>query len=660
MTAFYLDVSAVGNEYQAYAATPTWGALSTDVPLPMDGNGKAGPGHAAAVAIAEIQITVQPADTNTLVIAGATLTAKTAVAAKNQFAIGGSIATTVSNLVSLINTYGTGSNQCDAAVNSGSSAALLALPYFVFARVKPGATDTLQIATRFAGADMNQASNSNVAISSAGWATPPTLTQFAGGADGPFSYLVTGSTVFGKTARTYGLLTATKSGTPTDPGAAADCIFVRTRRSSVDLGVTITDSATRYDWVLGPTSTNRQFIFDDGTTWSGDAGEFVLTLNATSGVSSGNNTLQPPAATLSLLSPTATKRFRLYVNVTTGSYAYEFRYTSSSSIVLMEGVTLEESSGNIAGAGLAMNGNDFGPKVTVSNSKWIAKGARTLMKFGANPGAKTQYVNCEFEYFGLTGNVTGIVNGAGVGHDQTFEAVACKFYDRNGVYSITNPVTGVTGNQSAQKIIFDGCSGIDAVASGWTAQISDFNRLLLWENFGPNRDWRLEVGSWLTEWRYGQSHPTLTSTLQNGTPWSAKTIVRNSMIWGVPQRPFKINGYYRDATAAKTITLEFLAAQTFPKSQLGILVAYIDSNDVVRYEHTLETRAKGLAGTGSNCATSAASWTLNGQTGFTAYKCALTTAYSIKTGTEFVVFVLVNGTVASDQTLYFNGEVALT
>lgn len=44
MAEFYLDVSAVGNEYQAYADTPTtWG-------VPQDGNGKAATGGTVAIA----------------------------------------------------------------------------------------------------------------------------------------------------------------------------------------------------------------------------------------------------------------------------------------------------------------------------------------------------------------------------------------------------------------------------------------------------------------------------------------------------------------------------------------------------------------------------------------------------------------------------------
>lgn len=664
MANFYLDVSALGNEYQAYAATPTWGGLSTDKPLPMDGNGKAGPGHAAAVAIAEIQITVQPADTNTLVIAGATVTAKTTVAAKNQFALGGTIAITVSNLVALINTFGTASNQCDAAVNAGTCQALLPLPYWQFARVKPGATDTLQIATRIAGSTLNYASpNLNVAITSAGWATPPTITQFAGGADGPFAYLVSNSAVFGKASKGYGLMTVLLAAAPTDPGLTTDAIIVRTRRSGADLSVTLVDTTTRYDWITAPASTSRQYLFDDGTTWAGDAGVLTLSLTNPTGFSGGVSTINPSAA-INAYASASGQRFRVYVAhpaVSTAIYCYVIKGVSASQLIF-DGVVVEEDSAlNSTSSGLAVDGtSNTNQKFQVSNSRWIARAGRVLAPFGSNPGSRYQYCNTTFEYFGLTANVSGIVNIGATGTDQCAEFIGCTFFDRNGVYSVVSPITGGASGGTSHKVSFDGCSGVSGVASGWTAAVQDNNRILLWENFGPYRDWRVEVGAWLAEWRAGQNHPTLTSTLQNGLAWSVRVLLRNIMAWGTPQRPFKVNGFYRASTAVKTITLELLAQQVFPKAQLGILVAYIDSGDVVRYEHTLESRGKFVAGLGSNVSTSMASWTLNGQTGFTAYRLQLTTAYAIKANTDFLVFVLVNGTIGSDQTLYFNGEVALT
>lgn len=656
MANFYLDVSAVGDEYQAYSASMTWGALSSDKPLPMDGNGLAGPGHTAAVAIAEIQIGTLPSDTNALVIAGATITAKTAVSAKNQFAIGASIAACVTNIVALINTFGTGLNQCDAATGSGASAALLPLPYFVFARVKPGATDTVQIATRFAGTTLSHAVNSAMAISHT-FGTAPTITQFSGGADGPFAYLVTNGTPFGKTAKNYGLMTPTKAGTKTDPGLVTDAIYVRTKRGGSNLSVTMTEAAGYYTWTLAPALTNRQFVFDDGTIWTGDDGELLLTTSSAAGITGGPATLNGVVATISFSSISG-RKFRIYFASLTGPYGFSIRPVQNG-VILFEGVTLEEAPGSINGV-FVENTNVMAITIRFNDCKWITKSGRILAHFQNNASSKFQYVDCEFEYFGLTANVSGIVSANGVGGDQSAEFIGCKFYDRNGVYSVVNPITGATGHQTPQKIIFDGCSGIDAIASGWTKQINDYNRQLVWENYGPYRDWRIETGSWLAEWRYGQNQPTLTSELPNGTKWSAKVLLRSSMVWGLPQRPLKITGLYRAASAVKTVTVDFLAQQAFTKSQVGFVIAYTDENNVIQYESTLKSYGEFVAGTVANCASGSGAWVLNGQTGFTAYKCALTTAHQIKINTEFVVYVLACGTIESDQTLYFNGEVALT
>ena len=278
MADFYCDTSAVGNEYQAYAATPTWGALSTDKPLPMDGSGLAGPGHSAAVAIAELQITVLPADGNTLAIAGSTITAKTTAAAKNQWTITGAISTCITNLRDLINTFGTGAAQCDAATSTSACKLALALPYWCYARVKPGTTDTLQIATRIAGNDLNHAVNSAVAISSSGWGTPPTITQFAGGANGPFAYLMNTATVFGKSdgqastvGPAYGIFFAAAPG-PSEPGVS-DAVSVRTKRSSGNLALSWTVAASG---AISMTWKARNYVFDDGTKWVATVAEFTL------------------------------------------------------------------------------------------------------------------------------------------------------------------------------------------------------------------------------------------------------------------------------------------------------------------------------------------------------------------------------------------------
>lgn len=630
MAEFYLDVSAVGNQYQAYADTPaTWG-------VPQDGNGLAATGGAVAVATIDCN-GASASGTGTVGVLGVTVSS-------TLNASGADLATAI---VTAINASAT-------AVGATFSAALQPLNRLVFARVNPALSTEVQIMLRVAGTDWNGMTPTRANITGGG------VTAFAGGANGPFAYLCSTATLFGRAARGYGLLTALRVAAVTDPGAAADVIHVRTRRSGADLQVLMTETATRYDWTWAPTGSNRQFLFDDGTVWAGDAGQFTLNLFSSVAISGGNNSFRFPSSILVSMASRSGERGRIFMDVRAGSFGYVARFVNVGEGLHLDGVVIEESA--LAVAGMQLNAfESSNAKWYMRGGRWIAKGARQLAGAGTNPGCRVAYEDVEFEYFGLTANVSGIVNlGGGGAADQQFRFSGCSFRDRNGVYAITSPVAGGSAFPNAAVIVeFDGCTGIDAVASGWAGTVQDYGRQLLWENFGPSRDWRVESGVWLAEWRAGQNFPTLNSQLPGGQPWSAKVMLRNASVWGVPQKVLKLPGYYRDTTAARTVTLEFLAQQVFSRSQLGLLLAYIDNNDVVRYQSTLLSQGQHLA-TPVNCDTSAAAWTLNGQVGLTAYKLATTTQFPIKQGTEFVVWVLFTGPLTADQTIYFDAEVGLT
>lgn len=629
MAEFFLDISAIGNEYQAYADTPaTWA-------VPQDGNGKAGPGHAAAVAIATIDCNGATASgTGTVGVLGVTVSS-------TLNASGAALATAI---VTAINASAT-------ATGVGVSAALLPLNRLVFARVNPVLNTEVQIMLRIAGTDWNGLTPTRANI------TGGSVTAFAGGANGPFAYLATNSTVFGKAAKGYGMFSPLRVAAITET-TVDDVIHIRTRRSGADLTVSFVESTTRYDWTQTPAGISRVYMADDGTVWAGDAGVFTLSLNAPSGVSGGLHNLRISPGTVFSISSRSGRRFRWLFDCG-GPLGWQFNPLGGETR-MFHGVVIEEAAG-LTGTGvgyfLANNGN---VRFQMSDCKWIAKGPRSLAQTGSNPSVRFEYINCEFEYFGLTAAVTNMVNlNTGSNGDWRCCFIGCKFYDRNGVYGVVSPVLGGSFPSSSHQVIFDGCSGVTDVASGWGGVVNDGLRSLVWENFGPSRDWRIEGGQWLCEWRAGQNFPTLTSQLPGGAPWSVKALIRNTMIWGVPQRLLKLPGYTRAGTGIKTITLEYLAQLAFTRSQLGILVAYIDNNDVVRYETTLQTHAQQLLGGAAN-PTSSAVWTLNGTTGYTAYKIELTTAFPVKIGTEYVVYLVSAGTLVGDQALYVNGEVTLT
>lgn len=630
MAEFYLDVSAVGNEYQVYADTPTtWG-------VPQDGNGKAGPGHSAAVAVATLDCNGATASgTGTVGVLGVTVSS-------TLNASGAALATAI---VTAINASAT-------ATTATYSAALLPLNRLVFARVNPGVSTEVQIMLRIAGTDWNGMAPTRANITGGG------VTAFAGGADGPFAYLGRQDiTLFGKAILGYGLMTALKVASVAEPGFD-DIIHTRTQRSGVNLTVAWqTSGNTAQTYYMAPASGSRHFRADDGTLWTGDAGVFTVDVSRVSGYTTGSNSIRING--VSVMIDGNGYRWRWLTNaVHTGTSVGDFRIETGGAQRLFHQVLFEEGPDHV-GAGFLFTHNVNGnSQNTCIECKFVAKASRLLAQVQGN-SVRYTFVKCTFEYFGLTGAVNNFVSIAGTSNDVLIEFTGCKFFDRNGVYTVNAPVvTGMNG-QTAVRIVFDGCTGITDVASGAPGVLADSNRQLLWENFGPSRDWRLESGVWLAEWRYGQNFPTLTSQLPGGQLWSTKLLLRNMGTWGVVQKVMKLPGMYRDTSSVKTFTLEFLAQQAFSRSQLGLVLAYIDTDDVVRYEDTLLSRGVHMSAPVS-CSTSSKIWALNGQTGYSPYKLEVTTEYPIKQGTEYLAWVTFTGPLVSDQTVYLNGELDLT
>jgi hypothetical protein len=246
MANFYLDVSAIGNEYQSYADIPaTWG-------VPQDGNGLAGPGHSASVAIATISCNEASASgTGTLSVLGVTVSS-------SLNGTGSILATNIADAI----------NASTTAVSASYCSATLGLKYLVYARVNPVLNTEVQIMLRIAGEDWNGITPAHTDI------TGLSVVAFTGGANGPFAYWWNTSTVFGKTlasnatTTSYGLLTQFSPGVlnPT----ADDVVFVRTSRGGVNLNAGYITTTN----IWQQTAKSRTYVFDDGEVWAGDDGQY--------------------------------------------------------------------------------------------------------------------------------------------------------------------------------------------------------------------------------------------------------------------------------------------------------------------------------------------------------------------------------------------------
>ena len=627
MANFYLDISAIGNEYQAYTDTPTtWG-------IPQDGNGKAGPGSSPAVAIATIDCTSAQGDgSQTLSILGVTVSDASA----------GSGATLAASLVTSINGTAT-------ATIATYCQALLPLNKLIFARQNPGAMAQVQVMLRIAGADWNA-----IAPTHAGFTTGPTITAFTGGINGPFAYLINPVAVFGKSALSYGLFSLTKSPSSTDI-SGTDTIYIRTARSSVDLSVSYTLNNT-YTINYQPATTLRNYVFDDGTIWSGENGQLRLSLGHTGG---GSGVALSHSGTCSTyISSLGTgKNFHVLLNGTTLVSTANITNGAINSVFSFQGVEFEESETTHAFGGFVVRSVASGQTIAFVDVAIKARGSRTLASFeSGSGGSRISYDRSVFEYSGLTSNVSGIFGASSYG-TTSLEVTSCKFYDANGVYSITNPVVA-GGASTSCRYTFTNNDGLKNVASGWAANANGTSQFTV-EHFNTGRDFRQEEKSWLTEWIDNGTFPTLSAILPNGRLWSIKVLLRTTLSWAYPGRPIKINAFYRAATAYATLGISILSQAALSKSMYGILVSYIDENDVPRFETTL--LSKGVYDYGSAGVHGAGgTWAMNGVSGYSSYLISTTTAYRVKQNTDLIVQLIVRGVFATDTTIYINPDVAIS
>jgi len=505
---------------------------------------------------------------------------------------------------------------------------------------------------RIAGTDWN-----SIPTTHAGFTTGPTLTDFAGGADGPFGYFLnTGAAVFGKTGGTdaipaYGIATLASSGVA-EPGIS-DPIFVRTRRSGVDLTLTHSSSA-QITYTLTPPGSPRTFVFDDGTTWTGDDGVFYISTTGTAGA--GDSVLQWRTNSRLLARKKDGFRWRHY-GINSADLTVS---TLGGASVWFENVFLEEdpSAGNTkqfsVGPSL-LSGGSGAPSIVFNTCRWFQKAPRTVARHNAGGGGgHIRFLDCVFQYLGGGSGIAALPTAIA---EHVYEFSRCKFEDINGLANpvITAPVSG-TAASSATRIIFDQCEGVAPFTTSVTWTVASMNTSIIWREPGEGNAFRVESAGFVAEWRPGASIPTLNSMLLSGEPWAYKVLLRELSSTFIVRNPLQLCAKYRGASQVTNVDVELLvpSAATFDKSMLGIEVEYTDADDVVRHESSLSGMLATVLSAAAAIDSSSAAWTLNGLTGYAAKRLRLTTAYALKTGTAVAVNVRSVGVLpgAADKTIY--------
>ena len=645
----YVDVTALGVEYQAYADTPTsWG-------VPQDGNGKAASASSAAVPLAEVTFAAVPTS-GTISVYGVSITLTGVLSAASTDAAATALASSI--------------NATTTATAAGVSALLLPINRVVYARVKPGGganNSIVQIMCRFAASDLNYASGANTnarVVNTFNNSAMTSPVDFAGGVDGPWAYLLNTTTVFGKSdgqtgtgGPGYGLFFAA-SPTPFDPGVS-DVVHVRTKRSGSSPTITWNSTGT-----ASATWKQRNYVFDDGTVWSGDNGKLTVVFKNSNGSSVGSQFTLGASAQLSFASRgNGNGEFQLGVTASGNGSFYLVSASGNLSKFAFKRCRLVETSDNIRSIFLATDGGSSWASWSVDLSDSFAQ-LRTAVTSKSIVSANAGSTGMRLVLNGFTlevasagANIGKFISLTGATQSGTVEWIGGEVRDSLGVYRCPMPFDIHPG--SSLDTIIDGVVGVTNPSVGMTASATVNARFRWVSPEGPNKGFRSETPRAVIDWQGDGTFPYCGSAADlRGVSWAHR------FTWGSipsawsPVMVARIPRFYRSASASKTIKL-FLylpTATTVYLDELEMTISYLDSTDVWRTESVGGARGLQFAASRTALSASSASWTANSASGYSAKEIAITTAYSIKQNSEFVLRLALCASRGSSLTGYYSPE----
>lgn len=630
MAEFYLDVSAVGNEYQVYADTPTtWG-------VPQDGNGKALTG--GAVAIATIDCNGATASgTGTVGVLGVTVSS-------TLNASGSALATAIVNAI----------NASTTATVATYSAALLPLNRLVFARVNPTVDTEVQIMLRIAGTDWNGMTPTRVNIVGGG------VTTFSGGTDGPFAYFCNNVTIFGRAQATYGLVVQ-KPGSVTEPGT--DPVIVRTRRAGVDLGVLMQHTASLT--VAHQTGlTERHFVFDNGTYWPGDDGQFLFETTQTSGgalsIQFGpGNTVSSAIQTFNAMKVGG---FRIRHSLLSGTGAYGATVAWGQGRSRWKGVFAE--AGNANTQLLVQTINTLSSNnLEAIECKFSFLRNQQISNLGGSTPFYQRMQNCTFEWSGIGSNIAALFNHSGFAANASSSTskihhTNCSYIVDAGAYSVVGIYSTPLPSNSRSVTTIDGCSGIQNPSIGLAAAgVVTGGPELYWTD--PAKfSFRSENSSVTTDWVQGSPYPTLYAQTPDGVPMSIRASWEAARLGSYNSfEVTRISSFYRDNSASKSVRIELCvpASEVPNTAQLYMTVSYTDTSGARRFEHSRgDLRSLHLPSTAVPLPNGVGleNWSLNGISGLTSKRLEVITQFPIKQGSEVVCTVMIGAAPIGTHSFY--------
>lgn len=646
MADLYLDHGVYGTASNRLGldAPATWG-------VPQEGDGNSTSASTAA-AVAEIKINAVPTASETITIAGAVITAAAAAGA-NAFVRGATVSACATNIVTLINSANfTNTVGTSVAHNTGIGPLANQGRNLMYAQVKGGATDTVQIMFRIGSDALNYANNSNVAITTSGWGTPPTITQFTGGVSGCFGWLLNpvalgqGSTI---TVNQYGVLMAKP--TVVRGATSANSVYALSETDTVWLrsGSGQTIATTMAATVTRVASANAlNLVMDSNTKWTGDSGSGVVSVDVTP--TSGGTTWNIVNAANLYLAALAAEKFKLRrVSAVNGDMKIQ---QSGTAINRLRKLYFEDAG---SGTGQLYPVNHFNSGSGVLSTgraedcvfSYTAASATARSLYASNTcgaagnGTDWIFTNCE-----LRQNYTGVANPSN-GLFQLYASIGVttkvEWYGGKitGLGSYRQPIfSGAVTGSGMLLLRGEDCLGADIANTGtasWlagTAGVAEEIRRIFTSTASSGRSWRWETAAGMADWisNAATAFPLLNGRMLDNTQWS----MRATWLYGTGQatvRGFTVPAMRqvsRGATGTKTFLLEMLipTAITPDAENMRFAIQYYDNsgNPITEIK------------TGANLAASAASWTNAGSyPNHSAKKLTFTTAQQVAQYSDVIV-----------------------
>ncbi len=393
--------------------------------------------------------------------------------------------------------------------------------------------------------------------------------------------------------------------------AAGDTVYVRTYDGSANCGETIT--STNADSVGAGTIGNpTTYIFDDGTKWAGDSGQFVLSTNGSEfNISFGYYTNV-------YAGDASDRRFKLNFTHTAISGTHPKFFFAHG---ISEGCHFE-STGGVMLTTIAVT--TAGCHITVKDLYW--KAGNSWYSTSYFPFMKGTYgmslllINPVFDVSLCTSNAALMclsrsgqsescrVVGGSV--ENGYEGLELLYLTPTNVNQHNILIEGF--NYGALVVPFD----FDTVSTFSLANMGNSTQLI---SCGQTYNYAANIGGCLLNYTPGDLYPTKTATLPDaaGTLWSIRVYVKGSLQDKQVTLP-KIEKFYSQPAAGnKTFTVEVAIQTTLSAdtSNLSLLVQYVDDT-------TGELRMVNGRDNVGVALTSSSGWsaTSYGSDAFTAYK----------------------------------------